>query len=115
MGRISSRGSLGMADGALGIFTGQILVNIASQSDIDQLTAPANAENRLASLVESLEYFQFEPIPLIIGPSDLPFGFLSKQGGIHIRPPRDDQPIKQTDILFSFDPGYIRKDHGDSP
>ena len=111
MGGITPGGSLGMADGALGIFTGQILVHIAPQSDVDQLAAPADAENGFAGLVEGLEQFQLEQVPLVVGPADLPFGFFPEQGGIHIRSAGNDQSVKQIHIIFSPYPGHIGQHH----
>ena len=78
MGGIASRRSLRMADGTLGIFTGQILIHIASQGNIDQLAAPADSENRFAGLIKSTEQCQFEQIPFIVGPTDFPNWFLSE-------------------------------------
>ena len=118
-GRTEEPGDEGTRDGLAGMHAvlsgeglvvpggGQILNQGASQSDIDQLMAAADAEDRLAGLQKAAERVQLQPVQCLfkLGGRIL---LLPVQGGIDIHPAGKQQPV--ADLRTKTFP-----QHGESP
>ena len=110
--RIAAVCTLRMADISVRVLRCQILIYAAAHHNINKLAAAANAENRLACLVEGFKNFCFKHITFVIGHTDMHPRFFAEKRRIGIRPAGNNERVKHFCIIFAFSTRNIRQHNG---
>ena len=97
------------------ILGGEILIEVPSQSYVNQLNAPADAKNGLFLLHGNFQQRQFEGIPVKGYITAFFMGVLPKAEGVYIRPAGKKKAVaqgSQTENILLFQ--LQRKDQGNA-